>query len=69
MDPFHTREGEDELFTLINSPRAEDGGAEDSGADDGSQFLNDSGPGMELEVQTSTECDDGSRNVGPSEVY
>jgi hypothetical protein len=64
MDPFHTREGEDELFTLINSPRAEDGGA-----DDGSQFLNDSGPGMELEVQTSTECDDGSRNVGPSEVY
>ena len=51
-------------------------GAEDSGAEDGSQFLNESGPGMELarrhEVQTSFECDDDLQSGGhaPSgEVY
>ena len=46
------------------------------GEDDGSEFLNDSGEGMELEnvegleLQTSTDCDE---NVGPltksGEVY
>ena len=65
MDPFGGREGEEEMLDIISQPRG--------GAEDGSQFLNDSGPGMELErreeAQTSTECDDGSQNVGPSQVY
>jgi len=65
MDPFGGREGEEEMLDIISQPRGE--------AEDGSQFLNDSGPGMELErreeAQTSTECDAGSQNVGPSQVY
>jgi hypothetical protein len=72
MDPFHAgREGEEELFGFIG---AETGGGLDGGADDGSQFLNDSGPGMEPErsegAQTSVDGDDGgSEDVGPPEVY
>lgn len=70
MDPFGGREGEEEMLDIISQPR---GGAEDGGAEDGSQFLNDSGLGMELErreeAQISTECDAGTHNVGPSEVY
>ena len=65
MDPFGGREGEEEMLDIISQPRG--------GAEDGSQFLNDSGPGMELErreeAQTSIECDDGTQNVGPSKVY
>ena len=70
MDPFNNREGEEEMLDIIRRPR---GGAEDGGAEDGSQFLNDSGPRMELErreeAQTSPECDNGSKNVGTSQVY
>jgi hypothetical protein len=70
MDPLHDREGEDELFRIIHSPRdeAEERGAEDCGADDGSQFLNDSGPGMEIEMHTSAD-NDTSGTAGPPEVY
>ena len=65
MDPFNNREGEEEMLDIIRRPRG--------GAEDGSQFLNESGPGMELErreeAQTSPECDNGSKNVGTSQVY
>ena len=67
------RDREEEVFDIIRRP---EGGAEDGGAGDGSEFLNDSGEGMELEnvegleLQTSTDCDE---NVGPltksGEVY
>ena len=70
MDQFNGRDGEEDIFAIIRQPEGE---AEASGAEDGSQFLNESGDGMELErrdeAQTSTECDDGSQNVGLSEVY
>ena len=71
MDPFDNREGEDEMLAIIQSPRADEegAGAEDCGVDDGSGFLNDSGPGLEIEVQTSTDQNDTSGNVGPPEVY
>ena len=61
-------DGEQEVLNIINEGGAHDGGADDGGGDDGSQFLNDSGEGMELEnvegleLQTSTDCDE---NVGP----
>jgi hypothetical protein len=70
------RDGEEEVLDIIHRG-AHDGGADDGGPDDGSQYLNESGEGMELErrdeAQTSTDCDDGSQNVGPltksGEVY
>ena len=46
MDNFNNRDGEEDIFAIMREPA---GGAEDSGAEDGSQFLNESGPGMELE--------------------
>jgi hypothetical protein len=52
MDLFCTgREGEEEVFGIIRTDNggAEAGRGEDSGAEDGSEFLNDSGPGIELE--------------------
>jgi hypothetical protein len=77
MDPFHAiREGEKELFGIVRTDTggAKTGGGEDGRVEDGSQFLNDSGPGMELErsegAQTSIDGDDGSsEDVGPLEVY
>jgi hypothetical protein len=76
MDPFHAgREGEEELFSFI---RTDAGGAETSGgeegeAEDGSQFLNDSGTGMEPEDGDDSGSehgdDGGSEDVGPPEVY
>ena len=61
MDPLSGRINEEEMFDLIWTNR-ENGGAED-GEVDGSEFLNDHGPGMEPEhsrdnSQTSTECGD-----------
>ena len=65
MDPFGGREGEEDMFGILRT--------EDAGEENGSQFLNDSGPGMKIvgasQPQISTECDDGSQNVGPPEVY
>ena len=64
MDNFNSRDREEDVFAIIRQPvgGAEVGGVEDSGAEDGSQFLNESGMGMELEqryeAQTSIECDD-----------
>ena len=60
MDNFNDIDGDEVIFNIM---RDLSGGAEDSGADqDGSQFLNDSGPGMELDqregAETSIECDD-----------
>jgi hypothetical protein len=76
MDPFHTgREGEEELFGFIRTDAggAETGGGEEGEAEDGSQFLNDSGPGMEPKDGNdggSEDGDDGgSEDVGPPEVY
>ena len=70
MDHFNGRDGEEDIFAIIRQP---EGGAEAGGAEAGSQFLNESGDGMELErrdeAQTSIECDASSQNVGPSEVY
>ena len=60
VPPFESREGEEVLLDFIRQPVD---GAEDSGAEEyGSQFLNESYQGMELEwsvqAQTSTECND-----------
>jgi hypothetical protein len=76
MDPFRAgREGEEELFSYIRigSGGVETDGGEEGGAEDGSEFLNDSGPGMEPEDgdDGGSEHDDdgGSEDVGPPEVY
>ena len=68
MDHFNGRDHEEDIFALIRQP--------EGGAEDGSQFLNESGPGMELErrdeAQRSTECDDESQIGGhpqSGEVY
>ena len=77
MDPFNSRDNEEDIFAIVRQSEV-DGekeiGAEDIGAEDGSQFLNESGQGMEVEneAQTSHECDDDSETGGhpPSgEVY
>ena len=62
MDPFNNRDNDEDIFAIVRQSEvdgAEDIGAEDIGAEDGSQFLNDSGQGMEVEdeAQTSIECD------------
>ena len=63
------REGEEEMLNMINNG-SDCGGSDDGEPDDGSQYLNESGYGIE---QTSTDCADGSRDVGPltksGEVY
>jgi hypothetical protein len=76
MDPFHAgREGEEELFGFMRTDAdgAETSGGEEGGAEDGSEFLNDSGPGMEPEDGDdggSEHGDDGrSEDEGPPEVY
>ena len=71
MDHFNSRDHEEDMFALIRQP---EGRAEDSGAEDGSQFLNESGQGMEVEdeAQMSIECDDDSQIGGhpqSGEVY
>jgi hypothetical protein len=60
---------EEELFEIIHGGEAHDGGGDDVGSDhgggddvraeNGSEFLNDGGEGMEIEAR------DGSHNVGP----
>ena len=72
MDHFNNRDNEEDIFAIVW--QSEVGGAEDIGAEDGSQFLNESGQGMELEdeAQTSIECDDDSQTGGhpqSGEVY
>ena len=64
MDDFNSRDHEEDMFALIWQPEV--GGAEDIGAEDGSQFLNESGQGMEVEdkAQISIECDDDSQIGG-----
>jgi hypothetical protein len=76
MDPFCARrEGEEELFGFIRTDAdgAETGGGEEGGAEDGSEFLNDSSPGMEPEDSDdggSEHGDDGgSEDEGPPQVY
>ena len=73
MDNFNSRHLENEVFDIIREPV---GGAEAGGTEDGSEFLNDSGPGMEEEqrdeAQTSNECNDDSLISEPpqsGEVY
>ena len=78
MDPFNGRQNEEEVFEIIRQPEgeAENGGGEEAAGDEYgySEFLNEFGDGMEVEQQgnedqTSIDCDDGSENGGPSEVY
>ena len=76
MDDFNSRDHEEEMFALIRQPEggAEVAGAEDIVAEDGSQFLNESGQGMEMEneAQISIECDDDSQFDGhpqSGEIY
>ena len=76
MDDFNSRHHEEDMFALIRQPEggAEVAGAEDIGAEDGSQFLNEFGQGMELEdeAQMSIECNDDSQIGGhpqSGEVY
>jgi hypothetical protein len=68
MDFGARREGEDEMLNIIG----------EGGEGDGSEFLNDSGEGMEEEQvhesQTNDDCEDGSQGTGyaltrSSEVY
>jgi len=64
MDGGRDEQAEQVLFDLIN----------EGGEDDGSQFLNDSGEGMELERRDEGQTsNDDEENVGPltksSEVY
>ena len=78
MDDFNSRHlesrlHENEVFDIVREPV---GGAEAGGTEDGSEFLNDSGPGMEEEqrdeAQTSIECNDDSLLCAPpqsGEVY
>ena len=73
MDDFNSRDLENEVFDIVREPV---GGAEAGGTEDGSEFLNDSGPGMEEEqrdeAQTSIECNDNSLICAPpqsGEVY
>ena len=62
MDHFNSRDNEEDIFAIVRQSEggAEVGGAEYIGAEDGSQFLNESGLGMEVEdeAQMSIECDD-----------
>ena len=64
MDNFNSRDGEEDIFAILRQPEggAKVGGAEDNRVEDGSRFLTDSGPGMEVdqrdEAQTSVKCDD-----------
>ena len=78
MDDFNSRHLEsrhleNEVFDILREPVGE---AEAGGTEDGSEFLNDSGPGMEEEqrdeAQTSIECNDNSLICAPpqsGEVY
>ena len=51
MDNFNSRDREEVVFDIIRHPvlGAEVHPLKDNGAEDGSQFLNESGPGIELE--------------------
>ena len=54
MDNFNNRDGEEDIFAMM---RDDAGGAEESsGAEDGSEYLNDSGPGMEIELTGTDEA-------------
>ena len=72
--PFARREGEEEIFSYIREPgefRHPAEGAEGADDDDGSEFLNDHGPGMEPD-QRNNEYDEDSEIGGPTpsgEVY
>ena len=64
MDNFNDINWDEVIFNIMRDPS---GGAEDSGADqDDSQFLNDSGPGMELDRRegAETSIDDDSQLGG-----
>ena len=50
VPPFQSREGEDVLLDYIRQPIEDGDGDEHIGAEeDGSEFLNESGEGMEVE--------------------
>lgn len=65
-DHFNSsRVNEEDMFALVRTPE-----------EDGSQFLNESGPGMEVErrdeTETNIECDEGTQFGGhpqSGEVY
>jgi hypothetical protein len=63
------RDDEEEMFKIIQESEAHDDSGDDCGAEDGSQFLNDAGEGMELEARDEGQ----TRNVGAltksSEIY
>ena len=66
---FTRREGEEEMFAFIRQPV--EGADDPRSEDDGSQFLNDSGQGMETE-RRNNEYDEDSGFGGPppsGEVY
>ena len=61
---FTRREGEEEIFAYIRQPAE---GADDCRSeDDGSQFLNDSGQGMEMEINNEYGEDSGFGEPPPS---
>ena len=65
MDHFNKRDNEEDIFAIVRQ-------SEVGGAEDGSQFLSESGQGMEDKAQTSIKCANDSETGGhpPSgEVY
>ena len=65
---FTRREGEEEIFAFIRQPV--EGAADRRSEDDGSQFLNDSGQGIETEINNEYDEDSGFGGPPPSgEVY
>ena len=57
MDHLNNRDNEEDIFAIVRQ-------SEVDGAEDGSQFLNESSQGMEDEAQMIIECDDDSQIGG-----
>jgi hypothetical protein len=49
------RDREEELFEIIHGGGAHDGGGDEGGAEDVSEFLNDAGEQMELEARDEAQ--------------
>ena len=63
------RDDEEELFKIIQEGEAHDDGGDDGGAEDGSQFLNDAGEGMELEARDEGQTSNVGALTKSGEVY
>jgi len=65
MDFGAGREGEEEILNIIGEGTTRAQGEGTTRAEgDGSEFLNESGEGMEEEQQQNDDCEDGSQGTG-----